>query len=93
MEFPLIITSLIETDNQGVTRRSDATAIMAEADLGSLSAYGSPKFFFGRLLHPSEQQIAYLNFAPDVTARFRGSEYRFETLEKSGTFKLVRSPQ
>ena len=90
MQFPLIITSIIETDAHGIDRRSDATAVMAEADLGAQAAYGSPEFFFGKLLHMPEQQFAYLNFAPGVTARFRGSEYRFETLEKSGIFKLVR---
>jgi len=69
MEFPLTITSIIEIDNQGVDRRSDATAVMAEADLGPLAAYGSPEFLFGRLLDASEQQIAYFKSAPGVKAR------------------------
>jgi hypothetical protein len=91
MEFPLTVTSIIETDNQGVDRRSDATAVMAESDLGPLSAYGSPEFFFGRLLDASDEQISYLRFAPGVRVGFRDHEYWFEKLERSGTFKLVRS--
>ena len=50
MELSLTITSIIEMDDRGVEGRSDATAVMAEADLGSLSAYRSPEFFFGELL-------------------------------------------
>jgi len=89
MEFPLTITSVIEASDQ----RSPATAVMAEADLGTQAAYGSPEFFFGRLLDASDEQIASFKLAPGVRAGFRGHDYCFETLETSGTFKLVRCPK
>ncbi len=39
MQFPLSITTRGDTDH-----RSDAVAIMAEAELGPFSAYGFPEF-------------------------------------------------
>ena len=89
MEFTLSVTSIIETGDLGVDRRSDATAIMAEADLGSQSAYGSPELIFGRLLDASEQQISYFKFAPGVKVAFRAHDYCFEMLEPSGRFKSL----
>lgn len=89
MELPITITSMIKTVG-GVDRRSDATVVMAKVALRPLSASGSPEFFFGRLLDASEQEILYFKFAPGVKAGFRGTTYRFEELEKSGVFKLVR---
>jgi hypothetical protein len=91
MEFSLAITSLIETDAQGVDRRSGVTAVVAE--LGPDAGTGSPDFFFGELLHVPAGDILYFKFAPNVKVGFRGSEYRFEELEKSGAFKLVRHPR
>ena len=85
MQFPLTITTLGDTDG-----RSETVAIMAEAELGPLAAYGSPEFFFGKLLDASEGQILRFKSAPELRAGFRGSGYRFEQLEPSGTFKLVR---
>ena len=91
MECALTITSVIETDAKGCDRRSDATAVMAEAELGPFSFFGVPEFFFGKLVGASEQQILYFNFAPGVIAAFRGTAYSFEAIEKSGAFKLVWS--
>jgi hypothetical protein len=87
-----MITSIVETDDQGVDRSSDAVAVIAEAELGPIfSAYGAPEFFFGNLLDVAEQQILYFKFAPGVKVSFRGQVYLFEELEKSGRFKLVQS--
>ena len=72
MEFPLTITSVIETDSQCVDRRSDATAIMAEADLGPLAAYGLPQFFFGRPLDATEPHIAYFKCALEGVMKLQG---------------------
>ena len=90
MEYPLSITSIVETDREGRQIRSKVTHMMASADLGPFSEFGFPPFFFGKLVDVSEEQILYLKYAPGVDVVFRGSGYSFEELDPQGTFKLVR---
>jgi hypothetical protein len=82
MEFPLTLTPLGPDQ--------PALAVMAQAELGTQAAYGSPELIFGRLLEASAPEILAFKAAPGVTARFRGAEYDFEELETTGRFKLVR---
>lgn len=89
MEYPLSISSFVETAQEG-ERRSPVTCVMAEADLGPFTDFGSPEFFFGRLVEVSHDIIQYLKNAPGVEVRFRGAAYRFEALEPSASFKLVQ---
>lgn len=63
---------------------------MAEADLGPYSDFGSPEFFFGRLVEVTGDEIEHFRQAHGVEVHFRGTAYRFEALEPSTTFKLVR---
>ncbi len=90
MEYPLSITSLIETTRDGGSLRSPLTCVMAEADLGPYASFGSPEFFFGKLVEVSENTIQYFKNAPEVEVLFRGARYSFEALAPTGSFKLVR---
>ncbi len=89
MEYPLSISSLVETTRDG-ERRTAVTCVMAEADLGPHAEFGSPEFFFGRLAEVTPDTIQYLKHAPGVEVVFWGAAYRFEALEPSAAFKLVR---
>ncbi|WP_263386027.1 hypothetical protein [Granulicella arctica] len=90
MEYPLSITSIVETDHEGRQLRSKVTHVMATADLGPFASFGFPAFFFGKLVDVSEEQILYFKHAPGVDVIFRGGGYKFEDLEKNGVFKLVK---
>jgi len=65
---------------------------MADADLGPYADFGPPDFFFGRLVEVSDNTIQYLKHTPGVEVVSRGAVYRFEALEPSAVFKLVRRP-
>ncbi|MBB5060741.1 hypothetical protein HDF16_005477 [Granulicella aggregans] len=91
MEYPLSITSLIETQRDGKDLRSRVTHVMAETDLGPFTDFGTPTFFFGKLVDVTEEQILYFRYAPGVEVLFRGGRYRFESISPTGTFKLVRT--
>lgn len=88
MEYPLSISSLIETGREGRSLRSPLTCIMAEADLGPFADFGSPEFFFGHLV--ADDEIKHFRQASEVEDHFRGAAYRFEALEPTAAFKLVR---
>ena len=75
MEYPLSITSLVETDAQGRQRRSAVTVVMAEADLGQFSEFGFPDVFFGKLVDVPPGQILKFKSAPGLEVMFRGSGY------------------
>ena len=89
MEYPLSISTLAEAP-QGGKRRNPLTCVMAEADLGPFADFGSPEFFFGRLVEVTGDEIEHFRKAPGVEVHFRGAAYRFEELETSAAFKLVR---
>jgi hypothetical protein len=63
---------------------------MAEADLGPFADFGSPEFFFGRLVEVTGDEIEHFRQAPGVEVHFRAAAYVFEALEPTGSFKLVR---
>ena len=63
---------------------------MAEADLGPYADYGSPEFFFGRLVEVTGDEIEHFRQAPGLDVMLRGAAYVFEVLEPTGSFKLVR---
>ena len=88
MEYPLSISSLVETTREG-DRRTEVTCVMAEAELGPFADFGSPEFF-GRLVEVTGDAIEHFRQAPGVEVLFRGAVYRFEALEPSAAFKLVR---
>lgn len=90
MEYPLAITSVVETDKNGRDLRTPVTCVIAEAELGPFAEFGFPDVFFGKLVDVSEADILHFKQAPDVDVIFRGSGYRFEELGKTGAFKLVR---
>jgi hypothetical protein len=91
VEYPLSISRLVETTREG-ERRTPVICVMAKAELGPFADFGSPEFFFGRLAEVSDDTIQYLKHAPGVEVVFRGAAYRFEALEPSAVFKLVRRP-
>jgi hypothetical protein len=90
MEYPLSITSHVDTDAQGRKLRSPITSVLAEADLGQYSEFGFPDVFTGRLVDVPVEHILDFKFSPGVEVVFRGSGYEFEEIEKDGTFKLRR---
>ncbi len=63
---------------------------MAEADLGPYADFGSPEFFFGRLVEVTGDEIEHFRQAPEVEVLFRGAAYVVEVLEPTGSFKLIR---
>ncbi len=89
MEYPLSISSLAHPP-KGATRRNPLTCVMAEADLGPFADFGSPEFFFGRLVEVTGDEIEHFRQAPGVEVHFRAAAYVFEALEPTGSFKLVR---
>jgi hypothetical protein len=90
MEYLLSITSLIDTDAQGRKLRSPVTSVLADADLGQYSKSGFPNVFTGKLADVSDEKILDFKFLPEVEVVFRGSGYKFEELDKDGSFKLRR---
>jgi len=90
MKYSLSITSLVEVDTQGRKLRSPVTSVMAEADLGQYSKFGFPHVFTGNLVDTSEEKIFDFKFLPEVEVVFRGSGYKFEELDKDGSFRLRR---
>jgi len=91
VEYSLSVTSLIETDRDGKELRSPVTHVMAEADLGPFNDFGTPTFFFGKLVEVTEEQILYFKYAPGIEILFRGGRYVFESIAPTGTFKLLRT--
>ncbi|WP_263377086.1 hypothetical protein [Granulicella aggregans] len=89
MEYPLSISSLAHP-SEGATRRNPLTCVTAEADLGPFADFGSPEFFFGRLVEVTGDEIEHFRKAPGVEVLFRGAAYVFEVLEPTGSFKLIR---
>lgn len=91
MEFDLSITSLIDTDAQGNQQRSAIIPVKAEADLGQHSEFGWPDSFSGKLIGLTQEQLLHFKFDPGVEVVFRGKRYKFEEIEKDGTFQLRKS--
>jgi hypothetical protein len=89
MEYPLSISTLDEA-SQGAKRRNPLTCVLAEAELGPYADFGSPEFFFGRLVEVTGDEIEHFRQAPGVEVHFRGVTYQFEALEPTAAFKLVR---
>ena len=67
------------------------TCVMAEVHLGPFTDFGTPTFFFDKLVEATQDQILYFKNAPHVEVSFRGGRYVFDVLELTGTFKLVRT--
>ena len=89
-KYPLSINYLVEVDKRGRKLRSPVTSVMAEADLGQYSKSGFPNVFTGKLVDESDEKILDFKFLPEVEVVFRGSGYKFEELDKDGSFKLRR---
>jgi hypothetical protein len=88
--YPLSIDSLVEIDAQGRKLRSPTTSVLAEAGLDQYSESGFPVVFAGRLVDVPFEQILDFKFLPEVEVGFKGARYKFEEIEKDGTFKLRR---
>ncbi len=91
MEYDLSITTLIDTDSQGSQHRSAITPVKAEADLGQNSEFGWPDSFSGKLVGVTQEQLLRFKFGPGVEVAFRGKRYKFEEIEKDGTFQLRKA--
>ncbi len=87
MNYILPITSLIDPQEKF---RGLVKYVTVDVDLGQHSEFESPDAFVGKLVDATLEKILELKFSPGVEATFRGSAYRFEELEKDGTFKLRR---
>jgi hypothetical protein len=90
MEYDLAITSVIYTDAQGYQHTSALTAVKAEADLGRLSKFGFPDSFSGKLIGMTPEQFLYFKLDSGIQVGFRGKRYKFDGLEKDGTFVLSK---
>jgi hypothetical protein len=85
VKYTLPITSLIETREKF---RGLVKYLTVDVDLGQYSEFEHPDAFVGKLVDATLEKILELKFSPGVEATFRGSVYKFEELEKDGTFKL-----
>ena len=91
MEYEFSITCLIDTDSQGGQHRSAITPVKAEADLAQYSELGWPDSFSGKLVSVTQDQLLRFKFGPGVEVAFRGKRYKFEEIEKDGTFQLRKA--
>lgn len=94
MEHLFHVTTGKGTDKQGHHLRSRITVFLAETDLGPTPQLDTPETITGKLAtSPSPKQLTkerlfQFNCEPDVQVGFEGRGYRFNKLEKDGTFEL-----
>jgi len=90
MEYPLSITTVVETIPTGQEEeQSQTTYVMAEAELHSPTLDFPPSYLASFSMY-RRSRFSNSKKPPGWRVLFRGPDYRFEALEPTGTFKIVR---